>query len=118
MRPPTATRARPAGCSEQLLDEDPAQPDAIGGLARCLIAERKFPEARQLLDEAPKEIASHVAVTGAKAALTLAEEAGVLGDPAELAARVEADAGRSRRPLPPGHRAVPARPGRRPRWSI
>ena len=75
----------------QILEEDPAQPDAIGGLARCLIAERKFQDARQLLDEAPKEIASHVAVTGAKAALTLAEEAGVLGDPAELAARVEAD---------------------------
>jgi putative thioredoxin len=75
----------------QILEEDPVQPDAIGGLARCLIAERKFQDARQLLDEAPKEIASHVAVTGAKAALTLAEEAGVLGDPAELAARVEAD---------------------------
>ena len=75
----------------QLLAEDPAQPDALGGLARCLIAERKFQDAKQLLDEAPKEIANHVAVTGAKAALTLAEEAGVLGDPAELAARVEAD---------------------------
>ena len=76
---------------QQLLAEDPAQPEAIGGLARCLIAERKFQDAKQLLDEAPKEIAGHVAVTGAKAALTLAEEAGVLGDPAELAARVEAD---------------------------
>ena len=76
---------------QQLLAEDPAQPDALGGLARCLIAERKFQDAKQLLDEAPKEIANHVAVTGAKAALTLAEEAGVLGDPAELAARVEAD---------------------------
>ena len=69
---------------QQLLAEDPAQPEAIGGLARCLIAERKFADARQLLDGAPKEVASHVAVTGAKAALTLAEEAGVLGDPADL----------------------------------
>jgi putative thioredoxin len=77
---------------EQLLAEDPAQPEAIGGLARCLIAERKFDGARQLLDEAPKEAAGHVAVTGAKAALALAEEAGVLGDPAELEARVAADA--------------------------
>ena len=76
---------------QQLLAEDSAQPDALGGLARCLIAERKFQDAKQLLDEAPKEIANHVAVTGAKAALTLAEEAGVLGNPAELAARVEAD---------------------------
>ncbi len=75
---------------EQILAEDPAQPEAVGGLARCLIAERAFDDARQLLDEAPKEIAGHVAVTGAKAALTLAEEAGVLGDPMELQARIEA----------------------------
>jgi putative thioredoxin len=75
----------------QLLEEDPAQPDAIGGLARCLIAERKFADARRLLDEAPKEVAGHTAVAGAKAALALAEEAGDLGDSARLAARVEAD---------------------------
>ena len=75
----------------QLLEEDPAQPEAIGGLARCLLAERKFADARRLLDEAPKEVAGHVAVAGAKAALTLAEEAGDLGDPAKLAARVQAD---------------------------
>jgi putative thioredoxin len=77
---------------QQLLAEDPAQPEAIGGLARCLIAERKFADARQLLDQTPKELASHQAVSGAKAALTLAEEAGVLGDPADLAARLEASA--------------------------
>jgi putative thioredoxin len=74
----------------QLLEEDPAQPEAIGGLARCLIGERKFTDARQLLDGAPKELANHVAVTGARAALTLAEEAGVLGDAADLQARLEA----------------------------
>ena len=44
---------------QQLLAEDPAQPEAIGGLARCLIAERKFADARQLLDGAPKEAAGH-----------------------------------------------------------
>jgi putative thioredoxin len=75
---------------QQLLAEDPVQPEAVGGLARCLIAERKFQDAKQLLEDAPKEIAGHVAVTGAKAALTLAEEAGVLGDPVELLARIEA----------------------------
>ena len=74
---------------QQLLDEDPGRPEALGGLARCLIAQRKFADARQLLDGAPKESAGHVAVTGARAALTLAEEAGVLGDPADLLARVE-----------------------------
>jgi putative thioredoxin len=76
---------------QQLLAEDPAQPEAIGGLARCLIADRKFADARNLLDGAPKEVAGHVAVSGAKAALALAEEAGELGDPRELQARIEAD---------------------------
>jgi len=73
----------------QILEEDPAQPDAIGGLVRCLIGDRKFAEARQVLDDAPKDLANHVAVTGARAALTLAEEAGVLGDAADLMARIE-----------------------------
>jgi putative thioredoxin len=74
---------------QQLLAEEPAQPEALGGLARCLIADRKFADAKQLLDGAPKEAASHVAVTGAKAALALAEESGVLGDPVMLVARLE-----------------------------
>ena len=76
---------------QQLLAEDPAQPEAIGGLARCLIADRKFADARNLLDGAPKEVAGHVAVSGAKAALALAEEAGELGDPTNLLARLQGD---------------------------
>jgi putative thioredoxin len=74
---------------QQVLAEEPGQPEAIGGLARCLLAERKFAEAKALLDGAPKEAASHVAVTGARAALALAEEAGELGDPTHLLARIE-----------------------------
>jgi putative thioredoxin len=74
---------------QQLLAEDPAKPEAIGGLARCLIADRKLADARQLLEGAPKEAQSHTAVSGAKAALTLAEEAGELGDPTNLLARVQ-----------------------------
>ena len=76
---------------QQVLAEEPAQPVALGGLARCLIAERQFAEAKRLLDEAPKEVAGHVAVSGAKAALALAEEAGELGDPTNLLSRVQAD---------------------------
>jgi len=76
---------------QQVLAEDPAQPVALGGLARCLIAERQFAEAKRLLDGAPKEVAGHAAVSGARAALALAEEAGDLGDPTKLLARVQAD---------------------------
>ena len=76
----------------QLLAEEPGKPEAIGGLARVLITERKLAEAKALLDEAPKESANHVAVSGARAALALAEEAGDLGDPTVLLARVEGNA--------------------------
>jgi putative thioredoxin len=76
---------------QQLLAEDPGHPEAIGGLARCLIGERRFADARELLDGAPKELANHAAVGGARAALTLAEEAGELGDAAALQARLERD---------------------------
>lgn len=74
---------------QQLLAEEPGQPEAIGGLARCLIADRKFADARAVLDAAPKEAAGHAAVTGAKAALALAEESGVLEDPVTLLARLD-----------------------------
>ncbi len=39
----------------------------------------------------PAEHANHVDIAGAKAALSLAEEAGTLPDPGELARRLEAD---------------------------
>ncbi len=80
-----------ASLYREVLAEDPAQPDAIGGLARCLLNQGQKDEARRLLDKAPKEAQSHAAIAGARAALTLAEEAGEIGDPAVLQARVEAD---------------------------
>jgi putative thioredoxin len=76
---------------EAVLDEDPASAEALGGLARCYLAERSFDMARQLLEQAPKEVQNHAAIAGAKAALQLATEAGELGDPARLEARLKAD---------------------------
>jgi putative thioredoxin len=49
-------------------------------------------EARKLLDKAPPEAQSHAAVSGARAALTLADAAGEVGDPAAMQARLDADA--------------------------
>ena len=76
---------------EAVLDEDPTNPEALGGLARCYIADRSFDVARELLDQAPKEVQGHAAIAGAKAALQLATEAGELGDPVRLEARLKAD---------------------------
>jgi putative thioredoxin len=74
-----------------VLEEDPANLEAVGALARALIADRSFDEARQLLDSVPKEQQSQAAISGARAALALAAEAGDLGDPARLQARLQGD---------------------------
>jgi putative thioredoxin len=76
---------------EQLLQEDPANPEALAGLARCQIARRRLAAAQEILDQVPKEQANHVEIAGARAALALAEEAGTLADPGELNARLAAD---------------------------
>lgn len=74
-----------------VLRADPENADAIGGLARCLLATGQREDAKRLLDKAPKSQANHPAITGAQAALQLAEEAGEIGDPATLEARLAAD---------------------------
>ena len=82
----------PASLYREVLAEDPAQPEAIGGLARCLLSQGQKEEARKLLDKAPKEAQSHVAISGARAALALVDEAREIGDPAKLQARLDRDA--------------------------
>ncbi len=76
---------------EQVLAEEPTNPEAIAGAARAEIGLGRSAAARTRLEAVPKEQASHVDITGAMAALSLAEEAGTLPDPGELAARLEAD---------------------------
>jgi putative thioredoxin len=71
-----------------ILRDDPANAEAIGGLARLLLAAGRLDEAKAWLDKAPKEVAEHVAVSGARAALQLASESGALGDPVALEARL------------------------------
>lgn len=76
---------------QQVLGEEPANPDAIAGLARCHLALGRAAGARDLLDNVPKELKNHVEINGAQAALSLAEEAGTLGDPNELQAKLGAN---------------------------
>ncbi len=75
----------------RVLETDPENPEALGGIARALLSMGEREEARRLLDEVPKSAAGHAAITGARAALQLAEEAGEMPDPAELEARIAAD---------------------------
>jgi putative thioredoxin len=76
---------------ERLLESEPANPEALGGLARCQIARGRLGAARQTLERVPIEHTNHVEVDGARAALSLAEESGTLADVGELNARLAAD---------------------------
>jgi putative thioredoxin len=80
----------------QILRHAPGEPQALGGLARCFIALGNIKEAGDLLATADPKVAEHPAIKGAKAALTLAEQAkkgdGGGADFAALEAKVAANA--------------------------
>jgi putative thioredoxin len=76
----------------QILQHEPEHPEAIGGMAKSLIARGDLAAARQALDGAPKEIASHAEIAAARAALELAEQAQkAMGESGELRARIDKD---------------------------
>jgi len=72
-----------------VLEQEEANPEALGGLARVLLAGGQLAEAEALLEQVPDSLAKHAAISGAKAALELAKTAGTLGDPTMLVARIE-----------------------------
>ena len=76
---------------ERVLQAEPTRPEALGGLARAQIGAGRTAAARATLEKVPAEHANHVEVDGARAALSLAEEAGTLPDAAKLNRRLEAD---------------------------
>jgi putative thioredoxin len=84
--------ARAANIFTQVLQHDPANADAIAGLARAAIARKDLAKAKQFLDRAPKELATHAEIAAARAALELAEAGGkAAGKLGELKARLERD---------------------------
>jgi putative thioredoxin len=74
-----------------LLEEDPSEPRALGGLAQALVALGETDAARGLLDSAPA--GNHVAISAARAALEVAEQASNVGDLAGLEAAIAKDPG-------------------------
>ncbi|MEA2842273.1 MAG: putative thioredoxin, partial [Methylobacteriaceae bacterium] len=74
-----------------LLEDDPAEPRALGGLAQALVALGETDAARELLDSAPT--ANHTAISAARAALELAEQASNVGDLAGLEAAIAKNPG-------------------------
>jgi putative thioredoxin len=74
-----------------LLEEDPSEPRALGGLAQALVALGQTDAARGLLDSAPA--GNHAAISAARAALEVAEQASNVGDLAGLEAAIAKDPG-------------------------
>jgi putative thioredoxin len=80
--------ARAANIFEQIRAMAPDDAEALGGLARALVADGRIDEARVLLDSADSANANHAAVTRARAALDVAATpaADISSEEARLAA--------------------------------
>src|SRR5262245_35675515 len=77
-----------------LLQEEPENGDAWGGLIRSLMALGQEDQARQALEQVPEKLADHAEIAGARSALMLAEEGRqAQGQLQELQARVAAEPG-------------------------
>jgi putative thioredoxin len=76
----------------QLVQQDPENGDAWGGLIRALMALGHEDEAHQALEQVPANLADHMEIAGARSALALAEEGRTArGQLESLKARVAAD---------------------------
>jgi putative thioredoxin len=84
--------ASAAALYSQILQREPENPEALGGLARAMIARGELDQAGKVLGGAAKEIAGHAEIAAARSALELAEQAQkAMGSVGKLRARLDAD---------------------------
>jgi len=74
----------------RILGEEPQNPDALGGIARCYLASGDIDRARQTLQLVPPEHQNHEAIAAVAAQIRLRDQAPVDDNLSELKARVEA----------------------------
>jgi putative thioredoxin len=74
-----------------VLQEDPQNPAALAGLARCYLKSGDVARAEQTLGLVPPDKRDVAAVASVRAALELAKMAGQAGDVAQLKAKVDAE---------------------------
>jgi len=72
-----------------VLQNDPENMQALGGLIRCFVALGELAQARGLLAGLTAEHDKHAAIVSARAALELAAQAEKLGSPSDLRRRLE-----------------------------
>ena len=83
--------SRAAQAFAQAVQEEPGNPAAVGGLARCYIDAGDLDRARQTLSLVRPDGRNDPDFAAAEAALSLAEKAGDLGDIEELRAKLDAN---------------------------
>jgi putative thioredoxin len=86
----TGDHASAVALYSQILQHEPEHIEALGGLARALVARGELDQAQQALARVPKESANHADIAAARAALELAEQAQkAMGSAGKLRARLE-----------------------------
>src|SRR4051812_45544215 len=86
----TGDHGAAAAIYSQILQREPENPEALGGLARAMIASGELDEAREVLGRAGKDNAKHAEITSAQSALELAEQAQkAIGSLDKLRARLD-----------------------------
>jgi putative thioredoxin len=90
-----ASQAREAGDQQMaariysmVLEAEPDNADALGGMAEMLVEAGDIEAAKSVLDKAPEDKADAPAIATVRARIQLAEQAASLGDPAELERRL------------------------------
>jgi putative thioredoxin len=76
---------------QSVMAEDQANAVAAAGTLRALIALKREPEARTLLEQIPADLAKHADIVAVRTSLELADQAGKAGPLGDLESRVAAD---------------------------
>ena len=71
-----------------VLEAEPGNAEALGGMAEMLVDAGDIEAAKEVLAKAPEDKADAPAIAAVRARITLAEQAASLGDPAELERRL------------------------------
>ena len=75
----------------ELLQQEPENPSAIAGMAKCYMKSGDATRAKSLLAKLPPAIANHAEIAAVRSAIELAEQAEQAGPVAELEAKVAAN---------------------------
>jgi putative thioredoxin len=75
----------------EILQQEPENPAAVAGMARCYVKAGDMARAKALLGKLPPAVANHAEIAAVRSSIELAEQADQAGPVGELEAKVAAD---------------------------